>query len=465
MTTVVSDVLGRAEGLIRELNENLSADELDPDKWGLWFSSADEGSLFLTPDEARHYERTVDALHAAVEVPDQVSRRTIESWLQNAIFVGLDLQNQRRTHPDTGVAISFDERLANAIAQLRSLLTTRPHAWQVWHPIEGLTASDLPLKFGPIEFLALNDSSWQSLIEMVHGHIDDNTAHTPQQKIAIKQRYEDQWLAELKGANVAKCVVYAHDSASALDECRRVVRVVLDVLNFVAGDNRYNRNLRAQAYFPESARRHVTTSMEFAEHVLLSAPRSVRGPMRAVELVDVSNSLILRASEVLSLAVNSYERLPSKSEITRLSRSFGWLLTTAMSWAGRAEVTQRPDEALLYFIIALESMMLHPDEKSEAAYKLAIRVACLLELDPQRRRKVHKRINDLYNVRSNVVHNGDYRVLSSDVGISRNFVRHCIYKLLLDERCSAIDTADALKCFLDDIVFETVSESVDVGVP
>ena len=90
----------------------------------------------------------------------------------------------------------------------------------------------------------------------------------------------------------------------------------------------------------------------------------------------------------------------------------------SVQWAGRAQVEARTEEAFLLYAIALESLLLGKDVKTELAYRLAVRCAHLLggpTVDDKKR--VVDQIQGLYQLRSKIVHSGNFVVREGELNL------------------------------------------------
>lgn len=112
---------------------------------GIWFSRREEGSLFLDAEEARRYSGVVVELMKRYVPREDLSRRSVESFLQRALFDSLDLRSRS--------AQSFDERLGIALGQLLALLMGPSDKYACWVPVEGLTLDRAGANFGGIRFI------------------------------------------------------------------------------------------------------------------------------------------------------------------------------------------------------------------------------------------------------------------------------------------------------------------------
>jgi hypothetical protein len=92
-------------------------------------------------------------------------------------------------------------------------------------------------------------------------------------------------------------------------------------------------------------------------------------------------------------------------------------------------------DKLIDLCIALESLYVR--EKDELAYRLALRCACFLEQDKEELAKTFRRVKDIYDCRSGIVHGTKAlkeEQLSELVTDAEKYVRQSICKLLSDLR-------------------------------
>jgi hypothetical protein len=98
------------------------------------------------------------------------------------------------------------------------------------------------------------------------------------------------------------------------------------------------------------------------------------------------------------------------SELLTREGSFADRLISAYEIAGTAHVERLPHISFLLFAIALESAVLGRNTKSELNFQLSARVAHIHARNIESRRRLSDTINDLYDLRSKIVHTA-----SSDV--------------------------------------------------
>ena len=110
-------------------------------------------------------------------------------------------------------------------------------------------------------------------------------------------------------------------------------------------------------------------------------------------------------------------------------------IATALGWVGRATGKARPAEAFLFYLIALESLILGPDKDSELTYRLRVRCAHLLAARKLgSRQHVSKRVSDLYGIRSGIVHKSVRDVAAEELGAARLYAQRAILEVLHTRR-------------------------------
>ena len=92
--------LPEVEAFIRLIDSNLSTLQGSP-QGGLWFSRAGEGSLFLDPEETRSYRALVALLIEKFVKGEDLSQRSVESYLQEALFSSSTSEARLRSRSTT----------------------------------------------------------------------------------------------------------------------------------------------------------------------------------------------------------------------------------------------------------------------------------------------------------------------------------------------------------------------------
>ena len=97
----------------------------------------------------------------------------------------------------------------------------------------------------------------------------------------------------------------------------------------------------------------------------------------------------------------------------------------------------RNEEAFLLFAIALESLLMGRDDKSEITETLALRTAHVIA-SPKHRLRAYKSVKALYGIRSKIVHRGDAEVGEADLSLMRYFARAAVLTMLCDSQVSTM---------------------------
>jgi hypothetical protein len=406
--------------LIREISASITPGV--PDEFGIWFSKRDEGSLFLSGEEARHYSQVVSRLKNEYAKAEELSRRSIEGYLQAAIFAALDLQARS--------AWPFERRLSDAVRELRKKLAEPLIEFTACVPVGGLSSEGLPWTFGGIRLEAFSEKLLSGL-ERAAGR---ELASLRQGNTLDHLKATDGW-----GKPSALVQVRAKDAESATRLAAREARRLVDILNFFADLVPFNH---AWAYLPEEA-----------------APVRVAVPLIASDGTDTTYFVAQGPLGDFSLKKlrEAGPLRPSLRKVDALMRgavpgSYASVILSAMQWAGRASAEPVREKKFLLFAIALETLMLPGNTKDELTYRLKVRVAHLLGGSAAQRAELAALIGHLYDRRSAVVHAGSYEVTDEDLGRLRSITKACIVRTLVDRRLSQLATVKQVVAWFDNRV-------------
>jgi hypothetical protein len=391
---LASQRLGQAERLIDEIRSNLTTGE-PQDLGGFWISRSSEGTLFLDSADRDAYTATVDQLMRDFVKDGGLSRRSVESRLQDALFYSLDISQTR--------AGSFSERLANAIRTLGEELTAPAGTYRLWIPVCGLRREDLPYRFGATRFVTYGAAQERQLLA---GQArPDKLRH-----LLLQLRGEPSW-----GQTCAVVDVEARDFESARVLAGAATRGALDCINFFRDLVPYNHGW---LYMPGEAESTSDVSLGLSRDRNVTVSYNRAGPLLPFSLEQV------RQSKTLGRQL----RLVGDLMKTSKSGSMGGILLTSFQWCGRATVEVRREQSYLLFAIALEAAIL-PVQDEELNYRLGNRVAGLLGRGREERSAIRKSIGNLYKVRSAIVHSGSYEVSDEDLGRLRALTKRSLLVL------------------------------------
>ena len=166
-----------------------------------------------------------------------------------------------------------------------------------------------------------------------------------------------------------------------------------------------------------------------------------RGPVlpfridaRTVEKLNESAFGLL--SQILEKPLNS---------LTSLEQA----ILRGLHWFGNALCEKELENELLGYVICLEAL-LTPKTRDPITNAIAEGVALLLKTDYEARKRLKKRVKDLYGCRSGISHGGKKFVLSADIRELREITRDVIGKVVnlsqqLDSHDKLLDRVEEIK--------------------
>jgi hypothetical protein len=383
---------------IRSIHKNLSPGIPD-DHGGVWISGHEEGSLFLDGADLVAYTATLGGLVDDFAKTGDLSRRSVERYLQDSLFHSLDIRRKRKK--------PFDERVQEALGELRRRLEAPLLSYRCFVPVHGFAPKDLPFSFGGIRFVRFGQSHLRHLLKPIG---------TGTKFDAFRRHVSELKDSELWGNSCAVVEVKALDFDSATVRARFATRAAVDSVNFFHDVIPYNHGW---LYLPaEGARaREIVAIVSSEGQVLLSHAKV--GPVAPFSLENLrKDPRVLRHL----LALSALSRIATP-------KTAGEVLLTSFRWAGRASVEPKREQSFLLFAIALEAAAL-PVRNQEITYRLSLRVARVLGRSRDQRAEVTKSVADLYSVRSKIVHSGSYEVTDEDLGRLRWLTKAVLLRLL-----------------------------------
>lgn len=404
------------EEFIRSIHRNL-VPQGSSGPAALWLSQVDEGTLLLSDTEATEYSDVASRLFEQFVKKEEMSRRSAERYLQKALFDALDLRSRS--------SIPFEQRLASAVAQLRSQMMEAAENYTCYVPVGGLDTDGLPCQLGKLRFVVLNEAQLRRLSrsgkrEPVQGAIGS------QAWVFSDLNRTDSWA---KAAAIAQ--VKAKDFSAALYLARRDVRGALDVLNFFSDLVPYSYGW---VYFPTEAAPILSGAPIQRADGALQVKFTREGPQQPFSLKK------LKELEILRPAFRRIHYLMRNEPRSALAE----LLLASIQWAGRASVESSREQAFLLFAIALETLVLPDSDSQELNYRLRIRVAHLLGSHRGQRAELSSTVRRLYKIRSQIVHSGSYQVTDDDLGQLRSITKRSIFRVLLHRKISQLRTGKEL---------------------
>jgi hypothetical protein len=416
MTTRQSrEPLPQVAAFIRSIHSDRSGQPA-PDN-GIWFSRRDEGSVFLDAERAVVYSRVVTELMKKYAPREDVSRRTVEGFLQEAVFEALDIQSRSTS--------SFDDRLRAALDKLLARLRAPSEVYRCWVPIEGLKLDRRAARFGPVTFAKFGP---RQLRELTQRNPAKGRLGWPQ--ILKHVRESKAW-----GRVCSVVEVEARDSESAEALALRRTRQILDVVNLFTDLVPYNY---AWLYLPGEAASSLTSVPTLTRAGAFSVP------LTRIEPVGNVSWKAVREAKHIAKAFRGLDRLARAAEGRD---TCGAVLLNAGQWIGRATVERRREEAFLLYTIALETMLL-PMQAQELGYRLRLRAAHVLGKTIAARERIAADVSTLYTVRSKIAHAGSYQVTDEELGRLRSYVKGTLFRLVTTPKIHAM-TRQQLDAWLE----------------
>lgn len=386
------------EDFIRTVQQNL-APGLPHGPGGLWISRHDEGSIFLDDADRVAYSITVGRLVDEFAKASDLSRRSVEKYLQDSLFQALDIGNKSIK--------TFDTRLQDAVRHLLAVLLSPSLSYKCFVPVNGLSPMDLPFIFGDVRFVRFGQAHKRQILEPIQGD--------PKSK-AFRRLVSDLKDCDLWGSSCGVVKVGARDFDSAAIRARVAIRAAIDSINFFDELVPYNHGW---LYLPSEGASALEIAPIVSSDGQVLLPHKVVGPLAHFSLENLrKNREVLRQVQSLSLLSR-----------TVAPKTAGEVLLTAVRWAGRASVEPRREQSFLLFAIALETVAL-PQHSQELTYRLSLRVSTLLGRTYAQRADIRKAVSDFYAVRSKIAHSGSYEVTDEDLGRLRWITKAVLLELL-----------------------------------
>lgn len=366
--------LDAVRDFIRDLHRDLEDGiPSGPNEFGLMVSRPQEATLYLDSRETHRYSVTVSDLFNQSVKREEMSRRSVERSLQEAMFAALDVRHASDR--------PFEERLERAIKDLERSLTqpTTNHACCV--PVGGLAREGLPRSFGKSRMVLLNERQVRRLLSASADA--DPTGDDRREEGLRTLRGVPSW------GNPALIVnVSAKDFEAAWHLAVRETRRTIHLINFFADLVPYNHGW---AYLPGEASRVTTGTPLVRADGTLQTRMSVNGPPALLSIKELNNTRRLRP---VLCRMQQLMGSPRKGIVDTL--------LTSIEWAGRATVETKREEAFLLFAISLETLVLPESDKDELTYRLRTRVPHLLAGSRIQRKELSDKLKKLYRARSRI---------------------------------------------------------------
>lgn len=408
--------LNKLKTLIKQLNDvkdtPLSIDTVR--SAGILLIQQNEGLVPLSVEHQKEYLECLEILYS--QVKEKYSKKTVEKFIENAIFYVLDLGNNRTREP-------FEARLDKAIKDIRDKLTAEPKQWTVIIPVKNLKI-ETPINIGKVRFSRVNESHLEQLKRELQDKVASTSA-SPEEKNAHLIWVKDRLEKDFSNKTVASITVKACDGEAAISSALNILRLTIDIINFYSDVFLLFSN--AYVYLPGEISPQFVRSVACSDGSFYYSSRWI-GPLYAVTIEDHGERLT--DTDYAKKVLSRIDEILRKDKRNNLEE----ILISSIRCAGMASTNPRQEAAFLQYMTALESMLLTNDEKSELNYRLGLRAAILTADELEVRKKFKKKFKELYRIRSSIVHSGYYEVTDADLSILRHLFNVCILRILTEDR-------------------------------
>lgn len=134
-------------------------------------------------------------------------------------------------------------------------------------------------------------------------------------------------------------------------------------------------------------------------------------------------------------------------------------IINAIRWIGTGIQNGNDCDKLLMFIIAIECLLINRNDEGKSS-PIAERCAFLLSDLPDRRKKIDKKIRDLYDTRSEIVHEGLTEITAEEVGLAQWMAVSCLFAIC--KRLNNWQSLDQLTRWIKEQRYGTDNKSIDV---
>jgi hypothetical protein len=337
------------------------------------------GNLLMSDELAAGYLE-------ALEKMDEISSAE-GTWNKDAID---DLFAKQVLSVATAPMDQRTAAIAQAEREFSEKLNEPSAAWQIDLSVFGANYDLAGETFGKVSFVADNVRSDYAVPSLIQANTD--TAFL-----------------------FARVSVQAINRKAALERAREIVEQHLTILNAICAD-----------LIP--SRTHL---------FCMGGPVQRLGLSRSTtSSEDEPIVRIHRESDAVLLSRDYYDAFlerrggPRASQLLLSSNTFAGRLVSALETAGEACIEVKSHRAFLLHAIALESVVLGRQTQTEITYQLSARVAHLLGADLNARRNIAKTVNDLYSLRSKIVHTGATDVSISELELITQMSLNTLYAFL-----------------------------------
>ena len=365
------------------------------------------GGMVLYGEIASKYFEALEEMSNIVTVDETWNKDAVDELLANCVRAVEEVSRDQRQQI---IRAQVDELIAQ--------LSKPPETWEIDLSVYGMHPDCAGLKFGKIAFLIEKVESPQTIPGFFDPAADNRVLF-------------------------ARTSVEAIDQKSAVDRAAEIVDRHLDVLNAIC--------IR---YFP--SRTHLSRSTFQAQQLSIRRTRNITQTEAAAGFHGENLSILLSRPDYDKFA--SERGGSAVSALLLKQDSFARRVIAGYEIAGTACVERRPQLSFLLLAIALESVVLGKDTKSEITYQLSARIAHLLASDVPSRRTLAKTVNDLYDLRSKIVHTGKDEVAETELRTLQVICLETLFVLATFPAFVGMETTEQLEQWFNDRMLGAAGE-------
>lgn len=383
--------------------------------------SRGDHTIILVGKDADGYNDVVTSIfEAIVKRGRPVSKKAVSDLVGDFLLRTLG-NGDSTSNPGLG------DLLQGELRELKTGLLEKPKSWDLILPVDGLAPSGLPITVGKTRFVHVDDA-WLSEIKKRAADLIVESASPGSASFADKL---SQDIEVLKGRSVGMLSVTAVDSDAAIQFAKNNLQTTLDAINFFSS----REGIGGWVFLPGDAMPQTELVLAFCEDGRLTPSFRRAGPKRMVPL----NQL---ASRKGFTSVSGILAKDAPSDIEER-------LLASLQWAGRAQVEARREEAFLLYAISLESLLLARETKTELSHRLAVRCAHLGGGTLADKTRIVSNIQALYDIRSKIVHSGNFVINDEDLELIREYAVLTIFIILDTEPFRSMGSVRQLEEWFD----------------
>lgn len=392
---------------------------------GKFASREDEGFINITGKDLLGYRKILAKLNQSVD-NEYLSQKAIDSYLLDAIFYSLDMNQNRKE-------ISFKKRLSQAIRNLKEKMLQEPIKYRIYYPLFGASNSGLPTRIGNISFEIFSEEHKKLFLEGVNKIRDED------QKVWFSNYVNSGQIID----NFTACVeILAIDKEAANYSALKEINFTKNIINFFVELIPYNHGF---LYLPgENERLVINVPMIVSwDKPKYTFGSTVVGPLAQFSFKDLFDAL-----KKNNIDINRINELLLKKNTTHFEKR----LLSSISWAGKAVGLHKNNKelAFLFYAISLETLIIPQSDRESITKKLKARISKLLANEKNySKAAVEKKVAALYDIRSKIVHDGEYEVSEGDLALIKFFARNCIGAFLCDVDLISIKTTEQFQEWFD----------------